>query len=219
MDIQSLQLGKNMSKFSLIWWFKNRILLRKHNLVREYFRNRKDIHTFTTQDELLMLSDYAAKVPADLSIVEIGSYVGASTRYILYGSRKSMPKIYCVDTWMNETMPDGDRDTFKEFGENIEPQADRIALLRSDSKALDSASLPRDIGMAFIDGDHSYEAVCHDLSIVIPNIREGGLIAFHDVSCFQGVSRCVGELLSKGEYKIKGYTNNLIVVKKDSFYG
>ena len=39
----------------------------------------------------------------------------------------------------------------------------------------------RSIDFLFIDGDHSYEGVKADFEIYSPLVKEGGLIAFHDI--------------------------------------
>jgi predicted O-methyltransferase YrrM len=39
----------------------------------------------------------------------------------------------------------------------------------------------RPVDVLFIDGDHEYEGVQRDLDLYAPLVREGGLIAFHDI--------------------------------------
>jgi predicted O-methyltransferase YrrM len=39
----------------------------------------------------------------------------------------------------------------------------------------------RQIDLLFIDGDHSYEGVRRDFELYSPLVREGGMIAFHDI--------------------------------------
>jgi cephalosporin hydroxylase len=39
----------------------------------------------------------------------------------------------------------------------------------------------RKIDLLFIDGDHSYEGVSKDYEIYLPLVRNGGIIAFHDI--------------------------------------
>jgi predicted O-methyltransferase YrrM len=50
--------------------------------------------------------------------------------------------------------------------------------------------------MAFIDGDHSYEAVCRDIRNVMPRLAPGGWLCFDDAfSSYEGVDRAIRELV------------------------
>jgi len=203
--------------FRAMTWYQPLLLARRHDAVRCFFKQSGDVHSYTTPDELLLLAAYAGHVRSDSAIVEIGSYVGASTRYLVHGSRQAKSQVICIDTWMNETMPSGMRNTCSEFVVNLEPHMDRIKLLRGDSAQFSSEDIPASIGLAFIDADHSYEAVKRDLALVGSKIIDGGYIAFHDIAAFQGVSRCVGELLSDGKHRIVDHVNNLVIIQNMLF--
>lgn len=50
--------------------------------------------------------------------------------------------------------------------------------------------------LAFIDGDHSYEAVCRDIHNVETILVEGGWICFDDAfSCYDGIDQAIGDLV------------------------
>lgn len=74
---------------------------------------------------------------------------------------------------------------YREFAGNL-PQC-RVELLRLDSQAESTVSHLREIlgGRAidflFIDADHRYEGVRRDFELYSPLVRNGGLIAFHDI--------------------------------------
>ncbi len=55
--------------------------------------------------------------------------------------------------------------------------------------------------VAFIDGDHSYEGVTADISMVLPRCAPGALIILHDTVACEGVKRAWGELLMSGRAK------------------
>jgi predicted O-methyltransferase YrrM len=63
----------------------------------------------------------------------------------------------------------------------------RIALLDGDSSSLPTIDKVREIlggrslDLVFIDGDHSLEGVYRDFCAYRPFVRDGGLIAFHDI--------------------------------------
>lgn len=63
----------------------------------------------------------------------------------------------------------------------------RIVPLAADSHALQTVSRVREelqgrpLDFLFIDGDHSFEGVMEDYRMYAPLLREGGLMAFHDI--------------------------------------
>lgn len=177
----------------------------------------KRIHTYTTQNELEALYQLAAACPTEARVAEIGAYVGASSCYLAAGLLRCRGHLYCVDTWQNETMPDGTRDTFSEFLKNTAPVAKVITTIRKRNVDLSEGDLPNNLMLAFVDGDHSYEAVRNDVALLAPKIAPDGVLAFHDAICFVGVSRTIGELLCTGQWKLNGQVENLVWLKKQGF--
>jgi predicted O-methyltransferase YrrM len=65
--------------------------------------------------------------------------------------------------------------------------AQRIRLLRADShdprtlEAVRVALEGRDVDVLFIDGDHTYEGVKRDFEMYGSLVRDGGVVAFHDI--------------------------------------
>jgi predicted O-methyltransferase YrrM len=63
-----------------------------------------------------------------------------------------------------------------------------LFLLRQDSHLPETEQVVRNIlkdnelDFLFIDGDHTYEGVRADFTMYSPLVREGGLIAFHDIA-------------------------------------
>jgi len=72
---------------------------------------------------------------------------------------------------------------FEGFAKN----GQRIKLLRADSHSTETIDLVKTaldgrlIDFLFIDGDHTYEGVKTDFEMYSPLVREGGIIAFHDI--------------------------------------
>lgn len=55
-------------------------------------------------------------------ILEIGSYIGASTCCFGTAMKKSgTGKLFCIDTWNNDAMSEGPWDTYSEFTKNTVP--------------------------------------------------------------------------------------------------
>jgi predicted O-methyltransferase YrrM len=143
------------------------------------------IRTDVTRDELFLLYRLAKSV-RDGDIVEIGSYLGASACFLAAGAAKARASVYCIDTWKNDAMTEGPRDTFAEFVRNTEHHRSRIMPVRAWST--DAArELSVDVGLLFVDGDHSTDAVAADLRAWLPKVRTGGWLALHDSGWAEGV--------------------------------
>ncbi len=172
------------------------------------------IQTHMSRQELAALYDLAITCGPAPAVLEIGSYYGASTCYIGAAVRELNGTVTCVDTWANETMPEGPRETYAIFGENTAWLGGVIVRVRKRSDEILPHDLPSVIDMAFIDGDHSYSCVSNDARIAGQLLREGGILAFHDMKGFQGVSRAVGELLATGEWTLDGNVDDLVWLRK-----
>jgi len=71
--------------------------------------------------------------------------------------------------------------------ESFVSENQRIHLIRGDShefstrSEVESILREREIDVLFIDGDHTYEGVRKDFEIYSPLVRNGGIVAFHDI--------------------------------------
>jgi predicted O-methyltransferase YrrM len=182
--------------------------IRKAGALR--FASRR-VETHTTAAERLVLYQLGLACGGAHQAVEIGSYLGASSLCIAAGLREHGPgaTLYCVDTWQNETMPEGARDTYAEFLSNTDRVSAAIRCIRKRSENVELSDLPSEINLAFIDGDHGYEAVKGDVARLIPRLANGATVAFHDVKYFPGVSRLVGECLASNNWQLLGFVDNL----------
>lgn len=73
--------------------------------------------------------------------------------------------------------------------------------------------------LAFIDGDHSYEAVCRDISNIEPFLVPGGWICFDDAfSHYAGVNRAIQDrIISSPTYDIsQQMTRKLFIARKSA---
>lgn len=93
-----------------------------------FFTNIPDIKTHLTLEEKYLLH---TSILHNSICVEIGSYLGASSCYI--AASKNCQKLYCIDTWANEGMSEGLRDTFDEFIDNTKKFQHKIIILRGKS--------------------------------------------------------------------------------------
>jgi len=152
------------------------------------------IPTHLTDNEKVFLYKKAGELKQRAIIAEIGSYLGASTCFLGAGVKKNGGKVFAVDTWTNLAMSEGPRETYKDFLSNIEPFKDTVTPLRGNS--VDIANIFNEsIDLLFIDGDHSYGAVCRDIDAWLPKVKENGIVVFHDYGWSDGVKQAVRELI------------------------
>lgn len=153
------------------------------------FRIRTDL---TRQEQLLLYR--LAKNVREGGIVEIGSYLGASACFLAAGAAKAQAHLYCIDTWNNDAMTEGRRDTFAEFRRNTGRHRSRITPVRAlSTDAARELSIP--VGLLFVDGDHSRDAVAADLFAWLPKVRSGGWLALHDSGWADGVRSAITEIV------------------------
>ena len=184
------------------------------NLSRAGVRNAKRIFSYTTHSELQALYQLACNCPPRSKALEIGSHLGSSTCYIAAGLAKSGGHLFCVDTWENQTMPEGERDTYSEFLRNTAGVSKSLSYLRKRSTQINESDINLPLDFVFIDADHSFEAVMADFSIVESWVSNEGVIAFHDCRAHEGVSRAIGEILSGGQWVIAGNVDNLMWITR-----
>jgi predicted O-methyltransferase YrrM len=153
-----------------------------------YFR----IFTHVTIAERLLLYKLALTLKDNSTLVEIGSYLGGSSSFLACAAQTKNHKLYCVDTWGNESMTEGLRDTYNIFMHNIKPVKDYVFPLRGKSADI-ANSFHYSIDLLFVDGDHSYESVKLDVESWLPKLKDGGIIILHDYAWAEGVKKIVEE--------------------------
>ena len=138
------------------------------------------IYTHLTEIERLLLYKLTLSLESNSTIVEIGSYLGASSCFLGCAAKNRGHKVYCVDTWQNDAMTEGQKDTFIQFMENTKDVSNFIYPLRGKSTEVANI-FTETIGLIFIDGDHSYEGVKADVKSWLPKLKDGGIVVFHDI--------------------------------------
>jgi predicted O-methyltransferase YrrM len=146
--------------------------------------------------------------------LEVGSYLGASACFLVGGLAQVNGHLFCVDTWNNESMPEGERDTFPSFQANTAGLSQWITPLRKESHAVTEADLRLPLDLVFIDGDHRYPSVKRDWQHFSRWVAEKGTVVFHDSLAFEGVSRVIGEVLEAGRWVITGCVGNLVWLRR-----
>lgn len=155
-----------------------------------------DIFTHLTQEEKIKLYELAQTLQNNSNVVEIGSYLGASTCCIANGLINKNSKFYCIDTWENDAMSEEKKDTYEEFTNNIKQFKNIVYPIRGYSYEVANQiqNLTNSkIDLLFIDGDHSYEGVKKDWDLYSPMLHPGSLVIFHDIGWAKGVKKVIKE--------------------------
>jgi len=127
------------------------------------------------------------------TIVEIGSFLGRSTRAL---ADNTSGVVYAVDDWH------GPRDKhiemrgsiFEEFLFNMQGLEGRLHVVKADHGSIDLRDIPTIPDMVFIDGDHSYESVSRDIDFWLKYSTPDALICGHDYAlAFDEVMQAVNE--------------------------
>lgn len=157
------------------------------------------IPTHMTPMERLMLTQTALELPEGSTILEIGSYLGASTAFLAAAAIQRGATVQAVDTWMNDAMgAEGTWDTWTEFTTNTQPFRDYIVPHRGASTAVHAAKGDIPCDLLFVDGDHTYDGVVTDLKTWLPSLKAGGVLVMHDfdaASVQQGFAAVIGDAL------------------------
>ena len=152
---------------------------------------------FMPPDEGLALYEAAASVEVDGPLLEVGSYCGKSAIYLGAAAQRDGRVLFCVDhhRGSEENQPgwehhdpevvDADLgviDTLPFFRRAIRDAGleDTVVAVVGDSPTL--ASLwATPLALVFIDGGHGSEPAHRDYEGWSPHVRQGGLLAIHDV--------------------------------------
>ncbi|KKH47216.1 class I SAM-dependent methyltransferase [Methanosarcina sp. 1.H.A.2.2] len=156
------------------------------------YRTIDKIFSHLTSEEKITFISLARS--SEGMFVEIGSYLGSSSCFIAEGIQQSEKKshLFCIDTWQNDAMSEGNKDTYKEFLNNTREYKNIISPLRGWSYDV-AENFDKKVDFIFIDGDHSYEGVKKDVDLWIPKLNPGALVVMHDIGWAEGVQRVVME--------------------------
>lgn len=172
---------------------------------------------------LALLKDALVGVPGPSArILEIGSWVGASTATWIWGLRhfhSIAGKVVCVDAWESldgrNVMPlvdhsrtiqqkdaaFGGDEAFSLFMHNMRSMgfSNEAMTLRGMSRDVLPLLKPASFALVFIDASHFYEDVLEDIRNSLPLVADGGILSGHDFDpdhpgVMQAVRECFGEI-------------------------
>lgn len=163
----------------------------------------RDIGSAVSDAEAARLAELAT----DGTILEVGSWFGFSAVVMARVART----VHSVD-WHRGDPHAGEQDTLAEFWANLKRHGvrDKVVAHVGEVAAVLPFLAAESFDGAFIDGFHTTEAVARDIELVLPLIRTGGFLAFHDYGRF-GVREAVDALDLPVEL-----TETLAVVRLDA---
>jgi predicted O-methyltransferase YrrM len=167
-----------------------------------------------TRHERLLLYKHSLTLPENATIVEVGSYLGASACFLAAGLFEKFDNshLHCVDTWENDAMSEGVRDTWAEFSRNTIRYKGIVQTHRGDSRSIaEHFQLP--IDLLFLDGDHSYSGCKADVESWLPKVKANGILLMHDIAWAEGVKRVVGAFGTQ-VYNGRCKAPNLFIARK-----
>jgi hypothetical protein len=158
---------------------------------------KQNVNRKINESEVALLKEWAAKVPENGLILDIGTCEGGSAFALAIGSKPSV-KIVTIDPTPNPR--------FYMHRKNLGFD-DRIECIEQKSQDL---HWMRNIDLFFNDGLHSMQGILEDNDIYCPQVVKDGFCLFHD---FKLYNNTVGKGILDGEGK---YYKRLEVV--DNIY-
>lgn len=157
----------------------------------------RDFKGFLEDDEAFRLYELAKEASRLGPCLEIGSYCGKSTAYLGMGCKENGAVLFSIDhhRGSEEQQPGqeyfdpelldketGMIDTFGIFRKTINELSleDTVVAIVSESEVV-ARSWTTPLGMVFIDGGHTFEAVFTDYNSWAPHLLSGGFLAIHDI--------------------------------------
>lgn len=156
------------------------------------FDQYQNIFTHLTNKEKFTLYDLSSSLNQNSIIVEIGSYLGASSSFLALGAKENNSHVFCIDTWQNQEMSEGLRETYAEFIQNTAPLSKYITPIKGWSVEI-AKTFERPIDMIFFDAGHSYDSIKSDWHAWSTKLEKNTIVVFHDTGWAEGVKKIVVE--------------------------
>lgn len=135
-----------------------------------------------------VLSAYAAAVPPDQAIVELGSYKGKSTCFLAAGAKNGLgARVWAVDAWDldgNQTGRFGfaEPSTRRMFEQQVRDARlwSRVTPVQAFTTQAAAHWSGPPVGLLFVDADHDAASVRADWQAWKPHLHPQGVVIFDD---------------------------------------
>lgn len=174
----------------------------------------RHIASTVTEAEARMLYALARATRGDPSlVVELGTWMGRSAVVLAMGAQR----LIAIDRWAPYTDWNKQRlaPGISQCRGNLERAgvAHLVRLVQSDTS--EAASMyEQDVGLLFIDGDHTHAGVRRDWEAWRDKLIPGAVVAWHDYTLDNpnvGVRELVDELLERGDLRKVRQMDSLMV--------
>lgn len=146
-----------------------------------------DMQSDTSEDDCKAIEKVCQMVLKDnVRIAEVGSWKGMSTAVIAKTISNFNGRVFAIDHWKgNNGVPHHKQsqvvDVFTVFRDNMQILGlNNIYPLVMDSLTAATVFGDKSLDLVFIDADHTYQAVKHDIEAWLPKVKSGGIICGHD---------------------------------------
>jgi predicted O-methyltransferase YrrM len=186
-------------------------------VLNEAWEETRKVPGHLVENEIRFLGLLAACVPAEGTIVEIGSFKGRSTVMLAkVASHYGGGPVVAIDPHNSPILldhqADPDATSFRDFVASMEAAgvSSQVETHRAYSADV-ASSWNRPIRLLWIDGDHSYEGAKKDLHGFFPHLVPGGVVAFHDaLNEFPGPIRVfVEDVLGSDRFGPAGFVHSI----------
>lgn len=159
-------------------------------------------------DGLLDLLDFLKENNVNNTALELGCHSGESACIFA----RHFKSIICIDNWCWGGYP---VERIFDFRSSFFPNIKKIKENLYSTDIINKLNIPENsIEFLYIDADHSYDAVKHDIKTFIPLVKDNFYIGGHDYHCVE-VKRAVDECMNSA--KIKRFRDTSWLFKKEDF--
>lgn len=176
---------------------------------RELLARAENTEGFFDRDEADFLMDAVTSAPADAAILEVGSYKGRSTLFLLAAMGPGQ-RLFSVDSFRVAGAYAGH--SYSSLITHVEdPRHYLLPMTLLEARA----HLHRiTFDIVFIDADHSYLGASQDLALSVELSRVGASVLCHDVTeCFPGVQAATQTLVSMAVLAELGRVSSLVAYR------
>lgn len=158
--------------------------------------------------------------------VEIGSLKGINSKSII--KTLNVKKLYLVDPYLDYDgyTDDNGKDKMNKHMSDcinrLKGLEDKYELIR-DYSANAAKKIPNNLDFVYIDGNHTYPFVKEDIDLYYPKVKDGGIIAGHDMENgkpsdeHDGVTKAVIEFAVKNKLKLYIQSPDWWIVKGNTW--
>lgn len=185
---------------------------RKTDMARFPFsREFKEVRGATPDEIGMTLADFAAQVPVDQEIVELGVFQGRTALIMAWGAKQGHgAHVTAIDPWDLEgnvydpPFTEIDSKRWAEYRIRELGYSDKINLVQGFSHEIADTAwgnpMNANVGLLYVDGDHTKEGARRDIESWAPHLAPGAIIAVDDYGHpdWPGVGEAVDELVAEG---------------------